>query len=224
MQATGAHSGRLRPLLIYDQNPVRVTPAAAGAPKIKGTPLRPAQWGEETQGSGHCFRIGVPATPAWWGEPEQRSERVLTRMAGTRDAELVTARETEPSGLCGDEVSRAPPLPSVLTAAFLRGENGGGGIGEPHRAPRGGERTSAQAPKGRGSALGAQRSGARSRHSAGPSGAKFVRTICRTSASAYISGPEGRALHAASNPPAAAAGRGRASGTLTSAADQSAGE
>nr|DAR48943.1 MAG TPA: hypothetical protein [Caudoviricetes sp.]DAS64159.1 MAG TPA: hypothetical protein [Caudoviricetes sp.] len=32
MQATGAHSGRLRPLLIYDQNPVRVTPAAAGAP------------------------------------------------------------------------------------------------------------------------------------------------------------------------------------------------
>ena len=47
MQATGAHSGRLRPLLIYDQNPVRVTPAAAGAPKIKGTPLRPAQWGED---------------------------------------------------------------------------------------------------------------------------------------------------------------------------------
>ena len=33
------------------------------------------------------------------------------------------------------------------------------------------------------------------------------------------SGPEGRALHAASNPPAAAAGSGRASGTLTSAAD-----
>ena len=75
MQATGSLPGGLRLPLIYDHIPVRVTPAKAGAPKIKGTPLRPAQWGEETQGSGHCFRIGVPATPAWWGEPEQRSER-----------------------------------------------------------------------------------------------------------------------------------------------------
>ena len=45
-------------------------------------------------------------------------------------------------------VSRGPPLPSVLTAVFLRGESGGGGIGEPHRAPRGGERTSNGAVRG----------------------------------------------------------------------------
>ena len=44
-----------------------------------------------------------PPRPARWGEPEQRSERVLVSMAGTRDAELVTARETEHSGLCGDD-------------------------------------------------------------------------------------------------------------------------
>ena len=38
-------------------------------------------------------------------------------MAGTRDAELVTARETEPSGLCGDEdaiVARALELSDQL--------------------------------------------------------------------------------------------------------------
>ena len=80
------------------------------------------------KGAGAVFALGSPPRPAWWGESEQRSERVLASMAGTRDAELVTARETEPSGLCGDEVSRAPPLPSVLTAAFLRGESGGGGF------------------------------------------------------------------------------------------------
>nr|DAH90787.1 MAG TPA: hypothetical protein [Caudoviricetes sp.] len=99
----------------------------------------------------------------------------------------------------------------MVTAAFLtRRKRRRGNWGTPPRPARRGEDE--------------QRSSARSRHSAGPSGAKFVRTICRTSASAHISGPEGRALHAASNPPAAAAGRGRASGTLTSAADQSAGE
>ena len=37
-------------------------------------------------------------------------------MAGTRDAELVTARETEPSGLCGDEVSRGGGFYAALRA------------------------------------------------------------------------------------------------------------
>ena len=45
MQATGSLPAACVFPFIYDHIPVRVTPAKAGAPKIKGTPLRPAQWG-----------------------------------------------------------------------------------------------------------------------------------------------------------------------------------
>ena len=55
------------------------------------------------KGAGAVFALAAPPRPAWWGEPEPRSERVLASMAGTRDAELVTARETELSGLCDDD-------------------------------------------------------------------------------------------------------------------------
>ena len=67
-------------------------------------PRRAPRGGERrSKGGGAVFALGPPPRPAWWGEPEQRSERVLASMAGTRDAKLVTARETELSGLCDDD-------------------------------------------------------------------------------------------------------------------------
>ena len=78
------------------------------------------------KGAGAVFALGPPPRPARWGEPEQRSERVLVSMAGTRDAELVTARETELSGLCDDDNGgriphgKCPPAGADAPEANLR--------------------------------------------------------------------------------------------------------
>lgn len=59
MQATGSLPAAASSL-IYDHIPVRVTPAKAGAPKIKGTPLRPRSGERRRKGAGIVFALGSP--------------------------------------------------------------------------------------------------------------------------------------------------------------------
>lgn len=77
--------GGLRLPLIYDHIPVRGHARESGCSEDQGDPAAPRAVGRGDARERALFSHWGPRHAAWWGEPEQRSERVLTRMAGTRE-------------------------------------------------------------------------------------------------------------------------------------------